>query len=103
MSFSKFDHLRHRPFLVIDTMIHPPSGLHTERKGWRKHQISTEHPRVLGRISHTTMRTATVIIDLWHDRMIKNRHSVDAIMFDDEALAHYKAKYPHLIQQYVPA
>lgn len=94
---TKFDYLRHRPFLVIETFFHPETGVRTERKGCMKHPTSTENPRLLWRISPTTMRRATVIIDLVNDRVIKNRLITDAVMFDDEALAHYKAKYANIV------
>ena len=87
----KFDYLRHRPFLVIEFYAQPVEGTRTERKGWLAKQV--EHPRLLQRISHTTMRTATVIIDVWNDRVLKNRLCADGKMYDDEVLEHYKAKY----------
>jgi len=94
---SKLDYLRHRPFLVVETFASPAHGTRTERKGWRKHPSVSEIPRLVRRISHTTMRNATVIIDLINDRIIKNRLITDGIMFDDEALAHYKAKYSEIV------
>jgi hypothetical protein len=87
----KFDYLRHRPFLVIDFFTKPT--VKTERPGWTATARLVEHPRVVQRISHHTMRTATVIIDLLNERVIKNRLRDNGTMFDDEVLKHYRARY----------
>jgi hypothetical protein len=45
------------------------------------------------------MRRATIIIDLINDRVIKNRHKSNGMMFDDEVLASCKDKYRDLIDR----
>jgi hypothetical protein len=95
---SKFDYLRHRPFLVIEHYTRPNGTAHTERKGWQK-TGATKHdqPSLVYRISNTRMRTASVIIDLLNDRIIKNRQH-QTMMFDDEALTYYKAKCAEIVE-----
>lgn len=94
---SKFDYLRNRPFLVIDYYMRPNGAVRTERKGWQA-KGGTQHdtPSIAYRISNTTLRRAAVIIDLLNNRVIKNRQQ-QTMMFDDEALAHYKDKCAEII------
>jgi hypothetical protein len=51
------------------------------------------------RISNYVMRRATIIIDFINDRVIKNRHKSNGMMFDDEVLASCKDKYRDLIDR----
>lgn len=94
---SKYDYLRRRQFLVIETYIVPVGGVRTERKGWKEHNFTlSERHRVVDRISDKIMKVAAVIIDVQKDRVVKNRFKSDATLFDDEALAHFKGKYPEV-------
>jgi hypothetical protein len=96
----KFDYLRGRPFLVVELSVHPAAHARTERAGWRKNLGNVrvlDLPRIVNRISDKIMRQASIIIDLKHDCVIKNRHKANAEMFDDEALKHCKEKYSDMI------
>ena len=98
---SAYDYLRHRPFLVVELFSRPGDGVRTERKGWRKSVGNIkviDYPRVVNRISDTTMRRATVIIDLQHDKVIKNRYKCDGTAFDDEILVTYMSRYADVIE-----
>lgn len=96
---SKYDYLRNRPFLVITLYHQPCEGARTERRGWANESTlrTVEHPAVVSRISANILRTATIIIDILQDRVIKNRLRDNAIAFDDEVLARYKTEYATMI------
>src|ERR1044072_1942015 len=96
---SKYDYLRGRPFLVVTIYHQPNDEVRTERKGWANEQSlrAVEHPEVVTRISAGALRSATVIIDVLRDRVIKNRLRDNGIAFDDEVLAHYKTQYATMI------
>lgn len=99
---SAYDYLRHRPFLVVELSSHPGENVRTERKGWRENLGNLkvyDHPRVVNRISDTTMRRAAIIIDLVNDKVIKNRYKADGSAFDDEILESCKKKYGEIITQ----
>lgn len=104
---SRFDNLRHRPFLVINVSFHPAKGVRTERKGWKtdKNNIALqEHPQLVDRISNRILREATVIIDIISESVIKNRirmslDTVDPETLDAQVLQHFMGKYHDLIQQ----
>ena len=95
MTASKFDHLRHRPFLVIESFVRPNGSVRTERNGWQGTGSGRhEHPSIVQRVSNTTMRKALVIIDLLRDRVIKSPSG----SLEGEVLAYYKDKYPDMFQ-----
>jgi hypothetical protein len=52
---------------------------------------------VVTRISPNILRSATVIIDILRDRVIKNRLRDNAIAFDDEVLARYTSECATMI------
>ena len=93
---SKFDYLRHRPFLVIERYRQATKGQRASSKG--SDLSTTDHPFIVRRISHRIMRTAIVIIDIRQDRVVKNRMKTDATMFDDEVLKHYKEKCADMLR-----
>ena len=96
MAASKFDYLRHRPFLIIEIYHLPRSGVRTERKGWASDSTlqTLEHPYLRERISDSVMRRATVIIDITFDTVIKN--SLRSGVADDELLKQCKRKHSSL-------
>ena len=96
---SKYDYLRNRPFLVVTFYHQPAEGARTGRKGWANLEtVHTEqHPVVVTRISPNILRSATVIIDILRDRVIKNRLRDNAIAFDDEVLARYTSECATMI------
>jgi hypothetical protein len=96
---SKYDYLRHRPFLVVTFYHQPTDGARTERKGWANPSTlhTVQHPAVVTRISSALLRSATVIIDILRDQVIKNRLRDNAIAFDDEVLARYTTEYATMI------
>lgn len=102
----KFDNLRFRPFLVIESFVGPAEGVRTERKGWKKGketQRVSEYPTVVDRITKKLMCRAEVIIDIVNDRLLKNRLRGDKILdakaYDSEIFAYYKDKYANTIKR----
>lgn len=93
---SRYDYLRGRPFLVIEAIMSCTSR--PERKGWVSDPFRigvSERTRLVKRISNRTMRTASVIIDIQRDAVVKNNLSNDnAVM-----LAEMKAKHASLLDQ----
>lgn len=93
---SYLDYLRGRPFLVIEVWGRPDERVRTERKDWHSvtgNMVVTDRPRVVQRISPSTLRYAMVIIDVLNDKVIKNRYKSDGTAFDDEILKRCKDKY----------
>jgi hypothetical protein len=99
----KFAYLRQRPFLVIERYLVPANrrGLDrvkTERKNWMQDErnISVEeYPSVVDAIKTQHMASASLIIDILRDRVIKNRLNES----DDAVLTLYKRKYSNIIEQ----
>jgi hypothetical protein len=93
---SKFDYLRRRPFLVIERYRHATKGERQRSKG--PDLSTTDYPFIVHRVNDRVIRSATVIIDIQQDCVVKNRLKTDATMFDDEVLKHYKEKCADMIQ-----
>jgi hypothetical protein len=95
---TKFDNLRHRPFLVIQVFTHPERNARTEIKGWQKavgSQYVTEHPTLVDHVSKNTWMRAEIIIDIIHDRLIKTQ----LLGNREEIFNNFKKKYAEIINR----
>ena len=95
---SRFDYLRNRPFLVIETITQPSGSARTERKGWQKTPGNLhveEKPYMVARISTNIIKRAAAIIDVVNDTVVKNRLGLKSEILLD----HAKSKYGSMIQQ----
>ena len=98
----KTAYLRNRPFLVVARLARPAQSARTNMKGWMSIQANVdvqEEPIIVDRITDDHLISATVIVDLLRETVIKNRTKDDA----ESLLASYKAKYSNIIQQGIQA
>src|ERR1700744_296911 len=72
---SRFDYLRHRPFLTVTRNFVPNSRSRTERKGWMDNEDNVtidETPNIVYHVNDRVLRSASVIIDIKNDVLVKN-------------------------------
>ncbi len=106
-NISQFHYLSGRPFLAVKVYIGIEKGVRTENAGWNKQRENLdlkEEPLLLYRISDKTMQEASVIIDILHNKIVKNRYrraskEVTPELLDEQILSHFKTKYHDLISQ----
>lgn len=91
--------LRHRPFLVIETLFRPHEDAKTSQKGWKEmtgNMQVAERYYVVDRIKDKMLSEATVIVDLLDATCIKNRYEAAS---DDEVANHYIEKYQETVEK----
>jgi hypothetical protein len=94
-----FTNLRHRPFLIINTIQRPAKGVNTSKKGWTELEQNWaifENPYVADRVSDKMMREATVIIDVMRGVCVKSRFDQ---VTEDEVVHHYLDKYREQVKE----
>lgn len=93
------DYLRNRPFLVITHVQRPSKSIDTRKAGWSTPDTEwdvSENMIVVDRIKTHQMNQATVILDLLHGKVVKNR-------FGDNNTAVFKAYFDRYQQDIVEA
>mgnify|MGYP001616772008 CR=1 FL=1 len=90
MSLSNYN--RNRPFLVVTRHISPSAGAKTETKNWAKvgRMVVNENVIIADKVSKRHMAEATVIVDLFNKKLVKNRINDSN---DDEVVNHYLNAY----------
>lgn len=91
--------LRHRPFLVVNTIQRPAAGVNTSKKGWTDNAANWslyENPYVVDRVSNKIMIESTVIIDVMRGTAVKNRFEGAS---DEEVTNHYIDKYREQVKE----
>lgn len=97
-AFGNPRYLRGRPFLVVKTIRRPSDLARTERKGWQEQigaETLSERPLVVDRVSDRHLREATVIIDLMHVKLVKNRFDAP----EDEIVNHFLERFKDEVSQ----
>jgi hypothetical protein len=97
----KTDYRSHRPFLIIDMIHSPAPHVRTNVKGWMDVEgnlKTTEVPYLVDRLAPRHLRQATVILDVFNNKLVKNRFSDTT---DEQVYQHYARKYGEHIMQAV--
>lgn len=95
----RYSDLRNRPFLVVNTIQRPQTGVNTNKAGWADEQGNWaifENPYLVDRVSAKVMREATVIIDVLGSRAVKNRFDT---VKEEEVVTHYVEKYKEQVKE----
>lgn len=93
------DYLRNRPFLVITHVQRPNKKIDTRKAGWSTPETEwdvSENMIVVDRIKMHQMNQASVILDLLHGKVVKNR-------FGENDIAVFKAYFDRYQQDIVEA
>lgn len=94
-----FSNLRHRPFLIVNTIQRPVKPSITRVAGWAETEANWsifENPYVVDSVKTKQLIEATVIIDVMRSTVIKSRFTE---VSEEEVLHHYLDKYKEQVKE----
>lgn len=94
-----FTNLRHRPFLIVNTIQRPVKASITRKAGWADADANWsifENPYVVDAVKPKQLIEATVIIDIMRSTVLKSRFTE---VSEEEVLHHYLDKYKEQVKE----